>query len=111
MLKQRKRDDDDVAKHSERLHDGSGNHQLIHHIPGFIVSDGFTEGSVKAAPSGFSDDSLLVPLHSDFDWLNVESKGQISSGRCLGSTSTSMLRGILGCLLMNPARSSVSTIW
>ena len=53
----------------------------------------------------------LVPLHSDFDWLNVESKGQISSGRCLGSTSTSMLRGILGCLLMNPARSSVSTIW
>ncbi len=54
---------------------------------------------------------LLVPLHSDFDWLNVESKGQISSGRCLGSTSTSMLRGILGCLLMNPARSSVSTIW
>jgi hypothetical protein len=69
MLKQRKRDDDDdfdergvlkdgrqmrvpmstmdarppdVAKHSGRLHDGSGNHQLIHHQPGFIVSDGFT---------------------------------------------------------------------
>jgi len=63
MLKQRKRDDDfderavlkdgrqtrvldarppDVAKRSGRLHDGSGNHQLIHHTPGFIVSDGFT---------------------------------------------------------------------
>ncbi len=65
MLKQRKHDDDDdfdergvlkegrqmrvldarppdVAKHSGRLHDGSGNHQLIHHMPGFIVSDGFT---------------------------------------------------------------------
>ena len=58
MLKQRKHDDDDdfdergvlkegrqmrvldarppdVAKHSGRRHDGSGNHQLIHHMPGF----------------------------------------------------------------------------
>jgi len=34
-----------------------------------------------------------------------------SSGSCLGSTSTSMLRGVRGCLLMKPARSSVSTIW
>ena len=48
------------------------------------------------------------PLHSDFDWLDP---GQSSSGSCCGSTSTSMLRATLGCLLMKPARSSVSTIW
>ena len=52
--------------------------------------------------------SNLVPLHSDFDQLNG---GQSSSGRCLGSTSSSMLRATLGCFLMKPARSSVSTIW
>jgi hypothetical protein len=43
-------------------------------------------------------------LHSGFDWL-------VLSGSCLGSTSSSMLRAVLGCLLMNPCRSSVSTIW
>jgi putative ABC transport system substrate-binding protein len=35
---------------------------------------------------------------------------QSSSGSRLGSTSSSMLRGVLGRLLMNPRRSSVSTI-
>jgi hypothetical protein len=44
MLKQRKRDDNDeeVSRHANRLHDGSGNYQLIHHQPGFIVSDAVT---------------------------------------------------------------------
>jgi Barrel-sandwich domain of CusB or HlyD membrane-fusion len=50
--------------------------------------------------------TLLVPRHGDFDWL-----GQSNSGRCLGSTSSSMLRGVLGCLLMKLARSRVNTIW
>jgi hypothetical protein len=50
----------------------------------------------------------LVPRHSDFDRLNP---GQSSSGRCFGSKSTSMLRATLGCLLIKPARSSVTTIW
>ncbi len=66
MVKQRNRDDNDdfdergvdgrrmramsamdrssgeVSRHANRLHDGSGNYQLIHHQPGFIVSDAFT---------------------------------------------------------------------
>jgi hypothetical protein len=65
MLKQRKRDDNDdfdergvlkdgrrmrvpmsamdgeVSRHDTGLHDGSGNRRLIHHQPGFIVSDAF----------------------------------------------------------------------
>ena len=49
-----------------------------------------------------------VPQHGDFDRLDC---GHSNSGRCVGSTSTSMLRATLGCRLMNPARSSVSTIW
>jgi len=53
------------------------------------------------------DLTQLVALHSDFDGLGV----QISSGRSFESTRTSMLRGVLGCLVMRPARSSVSTIW
>jgi len=52
---------------------------------------------------------VLVVLHSGSDGLG--SGGQISSGRSFGSTRTSMLRGVLGCRLMRPARSSVSTIW
>jgi hypothetical protein len=50
----------------------------------------------------------LVPLHRGSDRLNVVHR---RSGRCSGSTSNSMLRAILGFLLMNPARSSVNTIW
>jgi site-specific recombinase XerD len=50
----------------------------------------------------------LVPRHNDFDWLGP---GQSSSGRHRGSTSSSMLRAVLGLRLMTPARSSVSTIW
>jgi hypothetical protein len=50
----------------------------------------------------------LVPLHGDFDRLDC---GHSNSGRFVGSTSTSMLRATLGCRLMKPARSSVSTIW
>src|SRR5437867_10144371 len=50
----------------------------------------------------------LVPRHGDFDRLV---QGQSSSGKPFGSTSSSMLRGVLGFLLMNPPRSSVSTIW
>lgn len=50
----------------------------------------------------------LVPRHSDFDWLHA---GHNSSGNWRGSTRSSMLRATPGCLLMNPARSSVSTIW
>ena len=59
MLKQRKRDDDDAAKHSGRLHDGSGNRQLIHHMAGFIVSDGVT--AVPLSFNGFNQafDALL----------------------------------------------------
>ena len=72
MLKQRKHDDDDdfdergVLKEGRqmrvldaptagrrealgRLHDGSGNHQLIHHMPGFIVSDSFRPKSASAS--------------------------------------------------------------
>ena len=52
--------------------------------------------------------SLLVALHSDYDRLDP---GQSSSGSCFGSTSSSMLRAALGCRLMKPARSSVTTIW
>ena len=51
---------------------------------------------------------VLVPLHRGFDRLSVVHR---RSGRCSGSTSNSMLRAILGFLLMNPARSSVNTIW
>jgi transcriptional regulator with GAF, ATPase, and Fis domain len=50
----------------------------------------------------------LVALHRDFDWFGL---GQSSSGSWAGSTRSSMLRGVLGCLLMKPSRSSVSTIW
>ena len=39
-------------------------------------------------------DVTLVPLHSDFDMSNWD---QSNSGRCFGSTSTSMLRASLGC--------------
>ena len=69
MLKQRKRDDNDdfdahgvlkdgrrmrvpmsamdgqqqeVSRHANHLHDGSGNYQLINHQPGFVVSDAVT---------------------------------------------------------------------
>lgn len=52
--------------------------------------------------------SRLVPLHRGFDRLSVVHR---RSGRCSGSTINSMLRAILGFLLMNPARSSVNTIW
>ena len=52
--------------------------------------------------------SMLVPRHSDFDGLDA---AHSSSGRTFGSTRNSMLRATLGCLLMKPARSSVSTIW
>ena len=51
---------------------------------------------------------VLVPLHRGSDRLNVVHR---RSGRCSGSTSNLMLRAILGFLLMNPARSSVNTIW
>jgi hypothetical protein len=39
--------------------------------------------------------------------------GHSSSGRCFGSTRTSMLRATLGCLLMKPARSRVAAhrVW
>ena len=50
----------------------------------------------------------LVPRHSDLDRLVP---GQSNSGSCVGSTSSSMLRAVLGCRLMKPACSSVSTIW
>src|SRR3954451_21790073 len=65
---------------------------------------------LKANPAlgVFRDREDLVALHSDFDRLN---RDQSSSGRRFGSTSNSMLRGVLGLRLMNPARSSVSTIW
>ena len=42
----------------------------------------------------------LVALHRDFDRLNVVHR----RSRFPGSTSNSMLRAILGFLLMNPAR-------
>lgn len=32
----------EVARHTNSLHDGSGNHQHIHHMPGFIVTDALT---------------------------------------------------------------------
>jgi hypothetical protein len=51
--------------------------------------------------------NMLVALHGDFDRLSVD---QSRSGSWVGSTSSLMLRGVLGCLRMKPARSSVSTI-
>jgi len=67
------------------------------------------EEAMRWSSSANADEKwALVPLHSDFDRSNWV---QSNSGRCFGSTSTSMLRATLGCLLMNPARSSVSTIW
>ena len=51
----------------------------------------------------------LVPLHSGFDRL--EFGDQSSSGNCLGSTSSSMLRAVLGRLRMKPIRSGFSSIW
>ena len=51
---------------------------------------------------------VLVPPHRGFDRLSVVHR---RSGRCSGSTSNSILRAILGFLLMNPSRSSVNTIW
>src|ERR1019366_5761275 len=50
----------------------------------------------------------LVPLHRGFDWLSVVHR---RTGRCSGSTSISILRATPRCRRMNPARSSVSTIW
>ena len=68
----------------------------------FFISSGAVEVILP------EENMRLVPRHSDYDSLKP---GQISSGRCFGSTSTSMLRATLGCLLMKPARSSVNTIW
>jgi hypothetical protein len=65
---------------------------------------------IQSNPAGADARSSLVPLHSGFDRLEPRDD-QSSSGSCLGSTSSSMLRAVRGCLLMNPARSSVSTIW
>ena len=33
----------EVSRHANHLHDGSGNRRLIHHQPGFVVSDRFTD--------------------------------------------------------------------
>ena len=66
-------------------------------IPNTIIESAIARGLLAAE---------LVPRHGDFGRL-----GQSNSGRCLASTSSSMLRGILGCLLMKPARSRVNTIW
>jgi len=48
----------------------------------------------------------LVALHSDYDGLD-----QRRTGKRSGATSTSMLRAAPGWRRINPARSSVSTIW
>ena len=32
----------ELSRHAHHLHDGSGNYHLIHHQPGFIVSDAVT---------------------------------------------------------------------
>ena len=64
---------------------------------------------LSADPEKFPEwAATLVALHSDFDRLKP---AQSSSGRSCGSTSSSMLRAVLGCLLMKPCRSSISTIW
>lgn len=33
---------EEVSRHANHLHDGSGNYQLINHQPGFVVSDAIT---------------------------------------------------------------------
>ena len=105
---------------SERL----GAQFIVESHPGAGGNIG-TETVVQAAPDGYTlhltatSDAInatlyenlnfnLVPLHRGSDRLNVVHR---RSGRCSGSTSNSMLRAILGFLLMNPARSSVNTIW
>src|SRR5262245_44268547 len=66
------------------------------------------DSRIPAASVGQLIELCLVPLHRDFDRLDCDYS---SSGRYFESTSTSMLRAVLGCLLMKPARSSVNTIW
>jgi hypothetical protein len=73
-----------------------------------------TLGTIALSIGFFSPDAVvaqtakdLVALHGDFDRLSLD---QSRSGSWVGSTSSSMLRGVLGCLRMKPARSSVSTI-
>jgi len=51
--------------------------------------------------------SLLVPRHSDFDWLAWRGR---SGGKALISTKIVMLRARLGSRRMRPARSSESTM-
>ena len=72
---------------------------------GEALRQDLADRSVPSSPTALGP---LVPLHSDFDRLN---RGQSSSGRCFGSTSSSMLRATFGCLRMKPARSRVNTIW
>ena len=59
----------------------------------------------RPRPSSFlgstvSERDRLVPLHCDFDRLNQRSK---SPRQLFGSTSSSMLRGVLCCRRMKPA--------
>ena len=86
-----------------RTYSGKGSKKLID-----VIEKNKTEveGLLRAI-NGFVS-YYLVPLHRGSDRLNVVHR---RSGRCSGSTSNSMLRAILGFLLMNPARSSVNTIW
>src|ERR1019366_1062457 len=63
---------------------------------------------LMAAVLSRDEQGNLVPLHRGFDWLSVVHR---RTGRCSGSTSISILRATPRCRRMNPARSSVSTIW
>src|SRR6202035_555546 len=82
-----------------------------------LILSGLSDIADKIKGLGFGADDYmtkpfhkdeLVPRRSDFDRLRSD---QSSSGSWAGSTSTSMLRGVRGCLRMNPALSSVTTIW
>jgi len=85
----------------------SGQKTVILNAPALSVLNGLERVAPYVVP-GDDSERPLVPLHSDFDRLNP---GQSSSGRDFGSTRSSILRATLGCLLMKPCRSSISTIW
>ena len=74
-----------------------------HHLRFAIPPYGARKGSLR-----FYRLRRLVPRHIGFDWLR---QGQRRTGRFSGSTIISMLRATPRCRRMNPARSSVSTIW
>jgi len=68
----------------------------------------FKAPKTKAGRRDITLPDLLVPRHSDYDWLIPS---QFRMGRSLGATRIWMLRATPGCRRMRPFRSSVTIIW